>query len=100
MTTVRIYQPLKNAMQAAPAKTKEWLVAFESRDPLLPDPLMGWTSSQDMNQELCLVFPSLLKAIEYSRAKGFRYTVCNPKKIEARPKNYAFNFTCQRVRGE
>ena len=51
MTTVRIYQPCQSAMQAGKRKTKEWRVEFETRDPLSPDPLMGWVSSIDMKEE-------------------------------------------------
>ncbi len=100
MTTVRIYQPLKSAMQAGKGKTEDWCVTFESKDPLLPDPLMGWVSSQDMRGELHLFFPSLAKAIGYAKTNGLQYSVSTPAKIEGRPKSYGFNFTCARVRGE
>lgn len=100
MTTVRIYQPLKSTMQAGKGKIKEWCVTFESKDPLLPDPLMGWVSSQDMRQELNIFFPSLLKAIDYAKINGFSYSVCTPSKTETCPKNYGLNFTCSRLRGE
>jgi len=100
MTTVRIYQPLKSTMQAGKGKTNEWYVTFESKDPLLPNSLMGWVSSQDMRQELRLSFSSLLKAIDYAKINGFRYIVSTPPKSDIRPKSYGFNFTCPRIRGE
>ena len=100
MTTVRIYQPLKSTMQAGKGKTNEWYVAFESKDPRLPDPLMGWVSSQDMHQELRLSFASLLKAIDYAKINGFSYSISTPTKTDSRSKSYDFNFTCSRIRGE
>ena len=98
MMTVRIFQPLKSEMQSGKGKLKGWILSFESFDSTLPDPLMGWISSHDMRQELRLVFPTLLKAIEYAKARGFYYTVHTSSKSTLHPKNYGTNFTCSRVR--
>ncbi len=100
MTTVRIYQPPKSAMQSGKANMTEWWVKFETRDPLLPEPLSGWVSAIDMRQELHLTFPTLGEALDYANANGFKYTVMNPTLSELTPKAYATNFTNPRVRGE
>jgi hypothetical protein len=100
MPSVRIYQPSKSAMQSGKANTQVWYMTAEPEDPLLPEPIMGWTSSADMSQEVRLAFSSLGKAIEFARLKGFSYTIYNPTKIECEPKSYGENFTCPRVRGE
>ena len=99
MTTVRIYQPSQTAMQSGKGKTENWLIEFETLDPLLPNPLMGWVESHDMSQELHLSFSSLTEAVDFAVRKGFEYTVQSPCKTSVPPKNYAFNFTCPRVRG-
>lgn len=99
MPRVRIYQSSKNAMQSGKGKTKGWHVEFETHDPLTADPLMGWVSSQDMSQELRLIFPTLEEALRFVKSKGLLYTVCNPPSIYFIPKNYGFNFTCPRIRG-
>lgn len=100
MTTVRIYQPAKTAMQSGVAKTKEWRVEFETHDSLIAEPLMGWVKSEDMTQELHLDFPSLGEVLHYATTHGFSYTVCTPPKmLSIIPKNYASNFTNPRVRG-
>lgn len=99
MTTVRIYQPAKTAMQSGLAKTKAWRVDFETQDPLTTEPLMGWVKSKNMTQELHLEFPSLSEALHYATTHGFSYTICSPSKISIIPKNYAANFTNPRVRG-
>ena len=98
MTTVRIYQPAKTAMQSGKRKTKEWRVEFETDDPLVAEPLMGWIESNDMLEELHLSFPSLGEALHYATLNGFFYTICNPPEIVMNPKSYATNFTCPRIR--
>ena len=56
MTLVRIYRPAKNAMQSGTARTKTWIVDFEQTEPRQVEPLMGWTSSGDMKQQLTIRF--------------------------------------------
>ena len=87
MTTVRIYQPSKSAMQSGKGALKKWIVTFEPEAPLLPDPLMGWNSSRDMSQELHLSFFSLEKAIEFAKVRDLSYTICNPPKSHFHKKN-------------
>ncbi|MBA3813855.1 MAG: ETC complex I subunit [Alphaproteobacteria bacterium] len=99
MTTVRIYQPTKTAMQSGKRKTKEWRVEFETNDPLIANPLMGWIQSYDMSQELRLSFPSLREALEFATTRGFGYTICTSPQTIMSPKSYATNFTCPRIRG-
>lgn len=99
MTTVRIYQPSKTAMQSGKKKTRKWRVEFETKDPLLTESLMGWVAAYDMSQELQLSFSTLREALEFAKAKGVSYTVYNPRSVSVTPKSYATNFTCPRVRG-
>ena len=99
MTTVRIYQPCQSAMQSGKGKTNLWVMEFENDDPLMPDPLMGWVSSIDTKEELHLPFPTLEKAIQYAKSKGFEYQIYNSAQNETIPKSYGTNFTCKRMRG-
>lgn len=99
MTTVRIYQPSKTAMQSGKSKTKKWRVTFETEDPLSAEPVMGWIQAHDMSQELQLFFPSLDSALRFVTIRGLSYTICNPSLNSPVAKNYAFNFLCPRVRG-
>ena len=50
--TARIFKPAKNAMQSGTAKTREWQLDYEPEQPRAIEPLMGWTSSGDMKQQL------------------------------------------------
>src|SRR5262249_57756727 len=54
--TARIYKPAKTAMQSGTAKTKEWVLDYEPEQPREIEPLMGWTSSGDMRQQVQLRF--------------------------------------------
>src|SRR5258707_751246 len=50
----RIYKPARTAMQSGAAKTKEWVLEYEPEQPRQIEPLMGWTSSGDMRQQVQL----------------------------------------------
>src|SRR5579864_248102 len=54
--TARIFKPAKNAMQSGHAKTKDWQLDYEPEQPRFVEPLMGWTSSGDMKQQVTLRF--------------------------------------------
>ena len=54
--TARIYKPAKTAMQSGTGKTKEWVLDYEPEQPREIEPLMGWTSSGDMRQQVHLRF--------------------------------------------
>jgi hypothetical protein len=91
----RIYRPARNAMQSGNAKTKEWVLDFEPASARVPDPLMGWTSSDDMNGEVSLSFETKEQAIEYAERHGIAFRLYerhDPKKIiKAYADNFAFN---------
>ncbi len=93
MTTVRIYQPSQSTMQSGKGRTKSWTLHFEPTTPMFPDPLMGWSSSQDMSQEMTLVFPTLERAIEFAKARRFSYVIATPPKKEPSAKSYGTNFS-------
>ncbi len=63
--TARIFKPAKNAMQSGRAKTREWQLDYEPEQPRAVEPLMGWTSSGDMKQQLTLHFDTREDAIAY-----------------------------------
>jgi hypothetical protein len=67
--TARIFKPAKNAMQSGRAQTKEWRLEYEPEQPRAIEPLMGWTSSGDMKQQLTLHFDSKEEAVAYCEAR-------------------------------
>ncbi len=92
----RIYQPAKNAMQSGRALTKRWLLEYEPETARDVDPLMGWTSSSDMRQQLALEFDTPEEAVAYAQKNGIDYQVFEPHRPTPRPKSYADNFRFDR----
>ena len=94
--TARIFKPAKNAMQSGQAQTKEWRLEYEPEQPRAIEPLMGWTSSGDMKQQLTLHFDSKDEAVAYCEARGIPYQVIEPKLSAPRQMAYADNFAFRR----
>jgi NADH dehydrogenase ubiquinone Fe-S protein 4 len=92
MTVARIFKPAKNAMQSGTAKTKEWQLDFEPEKPREIEPLMGWTSSSDMKQEI-----TKEEAVAYCEHEGIPYHVFEPKEPARRQAAYADNFAFRRA---
>ena len=92
----RIYRPAKSAMQSGVAKTKSWILEFEPASARRPDPLMGWTSSTDMNGQVKLGFESQEEAVAYAQAHGIDFQIFEPKIPRRIIKAYADNFAYQR----
>ena len=97
MAVARIYKPARTAMQSGTAKTKEWLLEFEPEQAREVEPLMGWTSSGDMRQQVQLRFDSAEEAVAYCERQGIPYQVIEPKEPERRPAAYADNFAFRRA---
>jgi hypothetical protein len=93
--TAMIYRPAKTAMQSGKAKTHLWVLEFDAERPKTIDPMMGYTSSRDMNQQVKLMFETSEEAIAYAERKGIEYRVIEPKeatrKRVAYPDNFRFN---------
>jgi hypothetical protein len=92
----RIYKPARTAMQSGAAKTKEWVLEYEPEQPRQIEPLMGWTSSGDMRQQVQLRFESSEEAIAYCERHGISYQLFKPKPVERRGISYADNFAVNR----
>jgi hypothetical protein len=94
--TARIFKPAKNAMQSGKAQTREWQLDYEPEQPRAIEPLMGWTSSGDMKQQLSLRFDTKDEAVAYCERKGIPCQVIEPKESVRRPAAYADNFAFRR----
>ncbi|MDN5788484.1 ETC complex I subunit [Pseudorhodobacter sp.] len=94
----RIYRPARNAMQSGTAKTKDWVLDYVPASARSLDPLMGWTSSSDMNSQVRLQFENREAAEAYAKAHGIDYSVAEPKprKPIIRPGGYGENFATHR----
>jgi hypothetical protein len=94
--TARIYKPAKTAMQSGTAKTRDWVLDYEPAEPREVEPLMGWTSSGDMKQQLRLCFDTREEAIAYCERHGIAYEVSETPRAERRGLSYADNFAFKR----
>lgn len=95
--TARIYKPAKNAMQSGLANTKEWVLEHEPAAAREVDPLMGWTSSRDMQAQVKLSFDTKEEAIAYAERNGIPFTLEEPQARKAVRKSYADNFKFGRI---
>lgn len=92
MTTARIYQRPKSAMQSGRARTQIWMLEYEPAEPKKPDPLTGWAGSGDTNEQLKLSFPSAEAAIAYADRAGIAYHVVPAPSRTLKLQAYADNF--------
>lgn len=92
----RIFLPPKSAMQSGMARTHRWVLQYEPEKAKIRDPLMGWTGSDDMRQQIRLTFESREAAIAYAEAEGIPYDVEISPVRSKKPKSYADNFRVDR----
>ena len=93
MTTARIYRPSRGATQSGLGKTKAWVIEYERDSARSIEPLMGWTSSSDMNATVRLSFDSKEEAVAFAEKRGILYRVDEPAPATTRRGlSYSDNF--------
>jgi hypothetical protein len=83
-------------MQSGQGNTKAWTLDFEPDVAKEVEPLMGWTSSFDTRQQLCLRFDTKEEAIAYCERHGLAYQVTDEKPVARRVISYSDNFAFRR----
>lgn len=96
--TARIFRPAKSAMSSGMAKTHDWVLEFPNETGRDVDPLMGWTSSSDMQAQVRMRFPTKEAALDYAKERGIDSVVTEPKtrKPNIRKGGYGENFATDR----
>ena len=94
--SARIYQPARTATQSGTAKSRRWLLEFEPAAREI-EPLMGWTSSGDMDAQVKLWFDTKEEAIAYAAREGVAATVEDSPPRVRRTQAYADNFKTSRI---
>jgi len=94
--TARIYKPARTAMQSGTANAKEWVLDYEPEQPRVVEPLMGWTSSADMKQQLRLSFDTKEEAVAYCEREGIPYQAFETKPPPRPRISYSDNFAYPR----
>jgi hypothetical protein len=93
----RIYRPAKTAMQSGRAATKAWVLDYEPEIPKAIEPLMGWTASADMLQQVHIEFETKEEAMAYAERNAIPYEVePEPAKREPPAMSYSDNFKAGR----
>ena len=92
----RIYSPAKTAMQSGKSKTGQWVLEFDPETPRKIDPLMGYTTSNDMKSQIRLTFETREEAVAYAEKHGIEHRVEEPKEAKRRQISYAENFRYDR----
>ena len=95
--TARIHCPAKSAMQSGSAKTKRWLLEYEPEVKRDVSPLMGYTSSSDMNAQVKLWFETEEEAVAYAVKNGIAFRVEHPQKPTRKSAVYSDNFRFNRI---
>ncbi len=90
--TARIYRPAKTAMQSGTAKTERWVLEYVPAKARAIDPVMGWTSSSDMQSQVKISFDTLEEAEAYAERKGIQASVKAHTPRKRILKTYADNF--------
>ncbi len=93
----KIYRPAKTAMQSGKAKTHLWVLEFDQEQPRRIDPILGYTSSGDMKQQIRLTFESQELAEAYAKREGIEYRVIQPKDPNRQIVSYTDNFRFSRT---
>ena len=95
--TAKIYRPAKTAMQSGKAKTHLWVLEFDQQEPRSIDPILGYTSSSDMQQQVRLTFETVEQAVAYAERNGIEYRVVPPKEAARQIVSYSDNFKYNRI---
>ncbi len=97
--TARIFRQAPSVTQSGPGQGKPWRLLFDPETPRSIEPLMGWTSSGDMKQQVRLRFDTKEEAVAYAEREGIPYRVEEPKPDLAsrRKASYSDNFRTNRI---
>ena len=93
----RIFSPAKTATQSGRGKTDDWVLEFVPESARSIEPLMGYTSSSDMKQQVRLQFESRDEAVAYAKRNGIAYRVEAQQTRRVPKVAYSDNFRYDRV---
>lgn len=94
--TARIYRPARNAMQSGKGKSQNWVLVHEPSTARDIEPLMGYTSSGDTNQQIKLSFDTLEAAEAYAQKNRIAYMVQPSHETTPKRQSYTDNFRADR----
>lgn len=89
---VRIYKPTKSAMQSGLSNTKHWILEFSGDKARFIEPVMEWTGSKNMLNEVKIKFGTKEEAIEFANTNNYSFEVIEPQIKKIVKRSYADNF--------
>ena len=92
MTIARISELERKTTQSGKANAGRWLLEFERKEALRPDPLTGWNGSGDTNPQIRMLFDTKEAAIAYCDRHGFAYHILASQPVKLKLQAYADNF--------
>ena len=96
--TARIYRPARGATQSGRARTKSWILDYDRSERREIEPLMGWTSSSDMDSQVRIPFDTKEEAVAFAEKRGIAYRVEEPAPDpERQGLTYSDNFKTSRL---
>jgi hypothetical protein len=96
MRHARIYQPPKSAMQSGRANVQSWVLEYEPDRKHPQEPLMGWTTCYDTQDQIRLRFATREDAVGYAERHGISYEVFEKRPRRFRAQAYSDNFRYDR----
>ncbi|MCC0003194.1 MAG: ETC complex I subunit [Methylobacteriaceae bacterium] len=90
--SARIFRPNKSATQSGMGRAKRWHLVYEPARPRGQDPLMGWTTSDDMNSQIRLTFDTKEEAIAYAERNAIPFVLEEPATHKRPTISYSDNF--------
>ena len=84
-------------MQSGKAKTQRWILDYEPEVARSVEPLMGYTSSSDMKQQLRIYFDTREEAVAYAERNGILFRVEDAPERVVRGASYSDNFKFDRL---
>ena len=92
MAIARISELDRKTTQSGKANAGRWLLEFERKEALRPDPLTGWNGSGDTNPQVRLAFDSKEAAIAYCDKHGLAFHIVPAPPVRMKIQAYADNF--------
>ena len=92
MTVARISELERKTTQSGKANVGRWLLEFERKEALRPDPLTGWAGSGDTSPQVRLAFESKDAAIAYAERHRLAFHVVAAAPVKLKIQAYSDNF--------
>lgn len=92
----RIYSPAKTAMQSGRRNTGVWILQYEPLQAKMLEPLMGYTATSDMNNQIKIQFNRKEEAVAFARKNAIPYRVEEIHRPIRRAVSYSDNFRSDR----